>query len=131
MVGEDGQVDNKLIFAGLGGGLILIMVYLAMQSTGDSLVGVPEVQTEAQFSAWGDGLYPGLNPGTPLDMTPEIHFYDEGWNCPGQSLRKPRHRYPIVSGGNLTTVIHRGMSSLAEGSPDNPWRVTPPSEESL
>lgn len=122
-------MDNKVIMAGLGGSIVLIALYLAMQSTGDGLVSVPQEQTEAQFNTWGDAF--NINPGTPLDVTPELHFYDEGWNCPGQSLRAPRHRYPVVSGGNISTVIHRGMSSLAECSPDNPWRVTPPSEESL
>lgn len=124
-------MENKTILAGLGSAIVLIVLYLAMQSTGDSLVGVPKVQTEAQFNAHGDDLYPGMSPNTPLDMTPEIHFYDEGWNCPGQSLRAPRHRYPIVSGGNVSTIIHRGMSAFNDGSPDNPWRVTPPSEYTL
>ncbi len=124
-------MDNKQVLAVIGGSIVLIMVYVAMQSTGDSLASVPKVQTEAQFNAWGVNLDAGINEGTPLDMTPELHFYDEGWNCPGQSLRPPRHRYPVVSGGNVSTIIHRGFDSMVFGSPDNAWRTTPPSEETL
>ena len=121
-------MDKHVILAGLGGSIVLIALYLAMQSTGDNLVSVPEIQTEAQF----DSLAVGMNAGTPLDMTPSIHFYDEGWNCPDQQTVIPRHRYPVVSGGNISTVMHRGMSSLAEQSPTgNGWRITPPSEATL
>jgi hypothetical protein len=126
------QVDKHYVMAGIGGGIVLIVLYLAMQSTGDGLVSVPEVQTEAQFDTHGADFAMASNTaGQALDMTPEIHFYDEGWNCPGQHLRAPRHRYPVVSGGNISTVMHRGMASLAQQSPDNPWRVTPPSEDTL
>lgn len=122
-------MDNKhLALGGIGAGIVVIVLYLAMQSTGDSLVGVPSVQTEAQFNAYGTDL---MGTGTPLDMSPSIHFYDEGWNCPNQQMVPSRHRYPVVSGGNISTVIHRGMASLINGSPDNAWRTTPPSEETL
>lgn len=123
--------EKHLALAGIGAGIVVIVLYLASQSTGDSLVGVPSVQTEAQFNAYGVDLNAGMGVGTPLDMSPSIHFYDEGWNCPDQQSVQSRHRYPVVSGGNITTVIHRGMASLINGSPDNAWRTTPPSEESL
>jgi hypothetical protein len=131
MDGGAALVDNKIILAGIGTGILLIALYLAQQSTGDSLVGVPVAQTEAQFNTWGKDFDGGINEGTPLDLTPTIHFFDEGWACPGQQFVATQHRYPLVSGGNITTVMHRGMSSLAEQSPDNPWRVTPPSEYNL
>jgi hypothetical protein len=126
------QVDNtKVALAGIGAGIVLISLYLAMQSTGDSLVAVPSAQTEAQFNTWGQEFDATVNNGTVLDLSPEIHFFDEGWCCPNQQMKPTQHRYPLVSGGNITTVMHRGMSSLAEQSPDNAWRVTPPSEYSL
>jgi hypothetical protein len=133
MVGEDGRlVDNtKVACAGIGAAILLIALYLAQQSTDDSLVSVPSEQTEAQFNTWGREFDGGINDGTPLDLTPSIHFFDEGWACPNQQFVQSRHRYPLVSGGNISTVMHRGFSCLANQSPDNYWRVTPPSEYSL
>lgn len=115
----------------LGGVLVAIIGTLAYRSTPDQLVG--EIQTEAQFS--GLSLDTGLrtNIDTNVSLDPLAHFYHPGLDPePGaQKLRTLPIRYPLVSGGNASTVIHRGFSAMSEGSPDNCWRTFPPSEDNI
>lgn len=125
------MTGNKQALAVLGAGVILVVLYLAQQSTGDSLAGVPKVQSEEQFSGVSSDLGNRDNTGTPLDMSPDLHFFTPGYACPGQNLVVSRHRYPVVSGGNISTLIHRGFDAFKLGSPDNGWRVQPPSEYNL
>lgn len=122
---------NKVALCVLGAGAVLIVLYLAQQSSGDSLMGVPAVQSEEQFGGLAADIGSRENPNTMLDMSPDIHFYTPGYNCPGQSTVLTRHRYPLVAGGNISTLIHRGFDAFLLGSPDNDWRTQPPSEYTL
>jgi hypothetical protein len=115
----------------VGAGAVLIMLYLANASASDNLTGVPSVQSEEQFGGLAADIGSRENPNTMLDMSPDIHFYTPGYNCPGQSSILTRHRYPLVTGGNISTLIHRGFDAFKMGSPDNSWRVQPPSEYNL
>lgn len=125
-------MDNKrLPLLILGGGVVLIMLYLANDSASDNLTGVPSVQSEEQFGGLDADLGSRQNTGTPLDLDPSLHFFSPGYMCPGQSQILTRHRYPIVSGSNISTLIHRGFDAFRQGSPDNEWRVQPPSEYNL
>lgn len=133
MAGEaGGQVDRNTAALGIiAVGAIGIMVYLAQSSAGASLAGVPQFETEAQFSGLNTDVGARVNVSSPLDISAATHFYVGGYNCPGQTLVPPRHRYPLTCGGNVTSVINHGMSQLSQGSPDNSWRVQPPSEYAI
>lgn len=127
-----GAVDkDRLAILGIGVIGAGILLYMAQQSAGGGLRNVPEFETEAQFDGINQDVGMRVNPGTPLDLSPGIHFFVPGYCVPGQELQPTRQRYPVVSGGNLTAVINHGMSQLIEGSPDNDWRVQPPSEVTL
>jgi hypothetical protein len=123
--------NNKGLLIVVGLGAVGVLAYLAQQSTGERLSGVPQYQTEAQFDGLNTDLGDRVNPDTPLDMSLSTHFFVGGDCCPGQSLVKPRHRYPHVTGGNITAVINHGMDAMRLGSPDNSWRVQPPSEYTI
>lgn len=123
--------SNRLALAGIGGAGLIILLYIARQASGSGLVNVPQFQTEAQFDGLAADVGGRVNAGTPLDLSTEIHFFAPGYCCPGQSVAPTRQRYPVVSGGNLTAVMNHGMSRLCEGSPDNDWRVQPPSEVTI
>lgn len=133
MAGEDvRQVDSqKLSLVLIGGAGAAILLYLAQQSAGKSIAGVPQVQVEAQFQGLNTDLGARVNAGTPLDLSAETHFFVGGYCCPGQELKPTQHRYPLVSGGNITAVINKGFTAMSQGSPDNSWRVMPPSEYSI
>lgn len=132
MDGEAGLVDkSKIPLLVIGGGVVLIVLFLAQQSSGDSLMGVPSVESEEQYGGLSADVGSRDNAGTMLDMDPDIHFYSPGYNCPGQNSVTTRHRYPLVCGGNVSTIIHRGFDAFKLGSPDNAWRVQPPSEYTL
>jgi hypothetical protein len=130
-MGGAGVDSNKLAIAGIGLGAAAILVYLAQQSTGNTIAGVPQLQTEAQFQGLDTDIGARVNVGTPLDVSASTHFYVSGYNCPGQTIVPPRHRYPLVCGGNGTAVINRGFDAMRLGSPDNSWRTQPPSEYTL
>lgn len=114
-----------------GGGLVIALAYFAYSSTDDKVVG--EVQTEAQFKGLGLDTGARVNLGTNLSLDPLIHFWHPGLD-PEPSAQKVRTlpiRYPYVSGSNISTLIHRGMDAMKNGSPDNCWREFPPSEATI
>jgi hypothetical protein len=112
----------------VGGALVAVIAGIAYQGSGD--YPVPEVETEAQFRGFGIGIGGSLNAGTNLSLDPLIHHYHPGLDPEpdAQKLRTLPIRYPLVPGGNVSTVIHRGMDAMNNGSPDNCWREFPPSE---
>lgn len=127
-----GDVDkDRLAILGIGVVGLGILLYIAKESSGSGLADVPKYQTEEQFDGLSSDSGGRVNAGTPLDLSTGIHFFVPGYCCPGQILAPTRQRYPVVSGGNLTAVMNHGMSRLSEGSPDNDWRVMPPSEVTI
>jgi hypothetical protein len=118
---------NRLASAVILGALALIVIYYATSMTGDKVPDVPQIDSEAQFyglNISGDLSY---NPGTPLDMRPEVHFHDT--DCEpkiGQEYVRSRHSYPTVPGGNVSSIIHKGWGGFLESCPDNDWFFNPP-----
>jgi hypothetical protein len=112
-------------FIGVGA---VILLYLAYSSSGDNVV--PQIQTEAQFLGMNlDGAL-STNPGTPLDVRVSTHFWAPGTN-PRDSTDAPvvksRCRYPVIPGGNVSSVMHKGWGSFLADSPTgNDWRLNPP-----
>jgi hypothetical protein len=118
---------NETAICVLGGMGIAALVYYAYSQTGSQPI--PQVQGEGQ--AMGLGIQAGMrvNAGTPLSLDPDIHLWHPG-NDPvntGQPTVQPRHRYPAIPGGNMSTVMHKGWDSMTKDSPSgNDWRVSPP-----
>lgn len=109
-----------------------LVLYSATKNSGGNPV--PTVETEAQFGAINADVGLRFNAGTPLDMNPNLHFYAPGYDPEpnGQPMRTLPHRYPRVTGANVSAVIHRGFDALKYGAPeDNEWMQNPPSEANL
>jgi hypothetical protein len=127
-------MNDKLLF-----GLIVLFLlaggslYFAVNASDNP--SVPSVQTESQLM--GMGVKAGLNfnthnAGTMLDMSPALHFWAPGFEenlvglppSQGGTVKLP-HRYPVVPGGNISTVMHKGWSGLVEPT-CNMWFRNPP-----
>jgi hypothetical protein len=60
------------------------------------------------------------------------HYFHPGYCTTGQTVGFTPHRYPVVSGGNITTLIHQGFDSLRYTAPqDGDWLEQPPGSEVL
>lgn len=111
--------------AGLG---ILALLWIAQQQNQDRLV--PETQKDEDAVSLGiQASTPILSVGTNLDTDWEIHGWHPGFDPQPHAtpVTSPRHRYPAIPGGNISTVMHKGWSSLINDAPaGNDWRLNPP-----
>jgi hypothetical protein len=111
-------------FIGLGA---IILLYLAYSGSSDNVV--PQLQTEAQFLNMNIDGNLSINPGSPLDMRVSTHFWAPGTN-PRDSTDAPvvksRVRYPVVPGGNLSSVMHKGWGGFCANAPNDDWFRNPP-----
>lgn len=122
---KDSEVTVWAI-AGLG---LLAIIYLINSNTG-GMKPVPDTQRESQFDGVAIKQNANYGVGTPLDMSQHHHGWHPGYDPDptGQPVTQSKHRYPAVSGGNISSVMHNGWSSVAHISPggDNNWFLTPP-----
>lgn len=122
----DAQRAAVCAILGLGA---VVFVYAAINAAEAENPAVPGIQGEAQVM--GLGVNAGLKFGTdtPLDMRAEVHQWCPGYD-PDPSATPvvtTRHRYPVIPGGNVSTVMHKGWSSLIKDAPaNNDWRINPP-----
>lgn len=125
-------IKNHHIVCALFALAAAVLLYYTMNNDGSNLT-VPQVQTEASLygGVGNETVSANMGVGTALDMRPELHFYAPGF--PGTpcetctpNLVTTRHRYPVVPGGNLSTVMHHGWGALMERAPDNNWFLNPP-----
>lgn len=128
-----------VVFIALGG-------YVAVSRTGASNTGpsgMPSVSEgkgpraslnlsmqsmSAEVNMLGIDAQGGLTPESRL-----IHYFDPGapmpLNPPNQQFTDCRHRYPTITGTNISTLIHHGYTPLMIPSKrDYDWMVDPPSE---
>lgn len=64
-----------------------------------------------------------------LDFLTQDNFFHPHDCVNDQNMVFTRHRYPNVSGGNISTLIHHGMSALNKPAPqDSGWMERPPGE---
>jgi hypothetical protein len=60
------------------------------------------------------------------------HYFHPGYCTDGQSVRFTPHRYPAISGGNITALIHQGFDAMKYTAPqDSDWMQQPPGSEVL
>jgi hypothetical protein len=115
-----------LVILGLAAG---VAFYYAVDESSGPNVPIPQFESEAQFAGLDvkSGFTLGGN-GGPLDMRPEIHMFD--WDAYGCAQVQPivtPHRYPLVAGGNITSVINKGIvSACCDNAPDSDWYRNPP-----
>lgn len=57
------------------------------------------------------------------------HYFHPAHSVPGQTQIFTQHKYPTVSGGNISTLIHQGLDAMCKPAPqDDDWRIAPPAE---
>lgn len=128
--------EKKMTLCIVAGVFFLAVLYIASEETGHQPHGKEISSAESPAIATA---YLGLDFGAPfavtgmLDMSPHIHGWHPGYDpVPGaQESIKPRHRYPIHCGGNVTATMVRGMNPLTFPNPGSNWMTSPPSEVDL
>jgi hypothetical protein len=105
--------DKQLTYLVVGGSILALVIYVAMcEGT------VTNPSTEAVMS-WNN----------PMEDIP-FSFASPSQMVAGQSQMVLPHRYPNLSGTNISTLIHYGLSAMSHPSQkDVAWMVTPPSED--
>jgi len=115
-----------------------VSFYFAVNSTPDGDPNAPPIQDKNQVTS---GLGVAANPfsvsvGIDAEKAgsntrPQPHFWVPGLDpCPGATPCKQYtpHRYPALSGANISTVMHQGIvPACCNNAPaDNDWRLNPP-----
>lgn len=120
------MTPNETTICVLGAIGVVALAYLGYCQTGSKPV--PQVQGEGQAMGLGVQATNRICAGTPLDMRPEIHFWSPGFDVnPAEPVVQPRHRYPAIPGGNMSTVMHKGWGAFNTDAPaGNDWMITPP-----
>lgn len=110
---------------------LLLFVYTYLSSGGNipkGLTNVPEVDPILQ-GVNHMALVPATLATEPAHpYQPGFHLYMQPHYDCAQNVVMP-HRYPAVSGGNISLIIHKGWDEMMRPAPqDNDWMVSPPSE---
>ena len=106
----------------------LVLLYYANCQTTDQVV-VPEIQTQMQFVGMNVNGALSYNPGTVLDIGASAHLWEPKTNprdYTNAPTVKSRCRYPVVPGGNISSVMHKGWGGFLGSAPDNDWFFNPP-----
>lgn len=98
----------------IGAGIVALLIYAARGNTDRPMM----KQTEMPLAH-----------NTDLDRCTEQEFFRPYHATENQQLGFTPHRYPSTTGGNISTLIHFGMSQLRLPAPqDNMWITRPPAE---
>lgn len=123
--------NNQTALCAILGAGVIVALYFAVSNDPNTAV-VPQKEGEYQFMGLGGSAGASLKLGdeTPLDLRTHVHFWDPGMNPrdanPPCGVITTPHRYPTMSGGNISNVMHNGWASVINNSPDNDWFTTPP-----
>lgn len=135
---ELSEREQKMI--GIGGIAILALVWIAFRRTGgpgttsNGEAPSREKLNPAMQSMSGSGHLLGITPDGGFTRESKfLHFFDPD----GGTLQPDcdyahhvRHRYPTISGTNISTLIHHGYSPLMVPSKrDYDWFVNPPADQ--
>jgi hypothetical protein len=115
------QVDNRdLALIGVGAAFILLLAYVGYTRTGKT--GQP------RYTSPGGAVTAGLF-GVVDSLDTGEHYFHPAHCVPGQTQIFTQHKYPDISGGNISTIIHQGMDRLGKSAPqDDDWLKHPPAE---
>jgi hypothetical protein len=114
--------DKDLSFIAIGAIVVFVLSYCAYQNSDDNGKTQPrydgELATAGQFGAM---VIDSLDTGD--------HYFHPNMLYPGQQQVFTAHRYPVISGGNITALIHQGMDAMRRQAPqDADWIERPPGE---
>jgi hypothetical protein len=103
----------------IGAAFVGVLILIARQRTN---TGQPRYQvSEAGMASLSVMAIDSLDTGS--------HYFHPNFCVPGQTQIWTAHRYPAVSGGNVSTLIHHGMDRLSVPAPqDDDWIKRPPAE---
>lgn len=116
------QVNSKDMGLMLvGAAFVFVLAYMAYDK---SVTGQPRYVSNTGFTTGFNVL------DTAIDaLDTGEHYFHPAYCVPGQTQIFTQHKYPTVSGGNITTLIHQGLDSLNVPAPqDNDWIIRPPGE---
>lgn len=122
--------ERQITLALVGGVAVLALVYIASETS--------QTQADGAEDSTVGGTSVGFNFGGSVDLTDvniarDFHEWVPGFDPVDSGVHcvKPRVRYPRVSGGNASTVIHHGFDGFRFPGVDGEWADAPPSEVSL
>lgn len=117
--------QRECIIIGAGGVLVAVLWYLAYQQTEPG-------NTQPRYE--GEAAMAGLSGITMVfeHLNTGDHYFHPGYCVGGQTQVFTPHRYPNVSGGNVTALIHQGFDAMRFTAPqDGDWMQQPPGSEVL
>ena len=135
MSDRDKMICVLVIIALLAG----VTFYFAVDNSPGPNAPIPAIQTEAQVGSLGQraGLLIGAS-GPDIGYAGRINLQEHFWapgfgynyvNSPDDTpVTVTPHRYPVVPGGNISTVMHHGIveACVNRAPADNDWRLNPP-----
>lgn len=111
--------DKELGTLLVGAAVVIVLAYIAHNESDDK--GQQRYQGELATAGLSGVVIDNLDTG--------VHYFHPNYCVPGQTQIFTAHRYPTISGGNITTLIHHGMDPLKRRAPqDDDWRIRPPAE---
>lgn len=120
------RLDRKDLTLMILGGLIVLFIahvgYQRSDKTG---------QPRYQGIPGATGFVTGLNVVDTIISSLDTgeHYFHPAHSVPGQTQIFTPHKYPTVSGGNISTLIHQGFDAMIKPAPqDDDWRTAPPAE---
>jgi hypothetical protein len=115
--------EKDLSFIAIGAIAVFVLSYCAHQNSDDGGKGQPRYDGElAGAGLFGAMVIDALDTGD--------HYFHPASCIPGQQQVFTPHRYPTISGGNITALIHQGMDAMRRQAPqDSDWIERPPGEE--
>ena len=118
---------NEMVVWSLAGIGVIALLWTASQQTGEKPAA--EVQAKGDVMGWGAQAETTASLGTPLDMSLHLHGWHPGYDPQPHAtpVTNSPHRYPAISGGNLSSVMHNGWSRASMSAPaGDDWRRNPP-----
>ncbi len=107
------------LLAGVAG--VTVLVYFAHLGVDDSGKSQPRYEGQLATAGLFNAVIDSLDTGD--------HYFHPNMCVPGQTQIFTPHRYPSVSGGNITALIHHGLTPLNRQAPqDSDWINRPPAD---
>lgn len=116
------RLDSRdLALLTVGAAFIIVLGYIAYDK---SDTGQPRYQSSTGIATGFNVIDTAIS-----QLDTGDHYFHPAYCVPGQTQIFTAHRYPTVSGGGISTLIHQGMDALSVPAPqDDDWRIRPPGE---
>jgi hypothetical protein len=107
-----------------GAAITVLIAYLGMRKVDTNGQTQPRYEGEAVMAGLSGAMsvFDHLNEGD--------HYFHPGYCVDNQTQVFIPHRYPTISGGNITALIHNGFDAMRRQAPqDADWMNSPPGSE--